>query len=80
VGLRRRDLAHGVREYLVWSVDDQRLDWWERQDDQFVIIPLDADGMARSRLFPGLWLDARALLEGDLAAVIAGVATGLAAG
>ena len=47
-------------------------------DDQFVIIPLDADGMARSRLFPGLWLDARALLEGDLAAVIAGVGTGLA--
>ena len=72
-------LAHGVREYLVWSVEDQRLDWWELREGQYVTVPLDADGLARSRVFPGLWLDARALLGGDLAGVLAGVGTGLAA-
>jgi Uma2 family endonuclease len=70
-------LAHAAREYLVGSVEDQRLDWWELREGQYVTIPLGQDGLARSRIFPGLWLDARALLAGDLAAVLAGVGRGL---
>ena len=31
----------------------------------------DAQGIYRSEVFPGLWLDAPALLRGDLAAVLA---------
>jgi hypothetical protein len=38
----------------------------------------DADGVFRSEAFPGLWLDAAALLRGDLAAVVACVQRGTA--
>jgi len=38
----------------------------------------DEDGITRSRVFPGLWLDARALLRGDLARVHDALADGLA--
>jgi hypothetical protein len=42
--------------------------------------PLGAgdDGILRSTVFPGLWLDRNALLRGDLAAVLAVVQQGLA--
>jgi Putative restriction endonuclease len=68
---------HGVREYMVWSVDEGRIDWWELRDGVYETIPLDADGLARSRVFPGLWLDAHALIRGDLPALLAGVQLGL---
>lgn len=69
--------SHGVREYFVWSVDENRIDWWELRDGVYDTISLDADGLARSRVFPGLWLDAHALLRGDLAAILAAVQRGL---
>lgn len=38
----------------------------------------DADGMIRSRQFPGLWLAVEALLAGDLVQVLAVLQQGLA--
>jgi hypothetical protein len=35
------------------------------------------DGLVRSHVFPGLWLDVAALLRGDLAAVLAALQHGL---
>ncbi|MFN0125540.1 MAG: Uma2 family endonuclease [Verrucomicrobiales bacterium] len=70
-------LRHGVLEYFVWSVDEGRIDWWEQIDGDYRTIPLDHDGLARSRIFPGLWLDAHALIRGDLRAVFAAVQRGL---
>ena len=44
-------------------------------------IPVDiepeADGIIRSQVFPGLWLDKSALLEGDLAKVLQVLGQGL---
>lgn len=64
----------GVPEYIVWRVEDEAIDWWELKDGQYVPIPADADGLTRSRVFPGLALDrpgllaaARAMREEDLA-------------
>ncbi|MCG8351573.1 MAG: Uma2 family endonuclease [Chloroflexales bacterium] len=68
----------GVREYIVWQTHDNQLEWWELCDGEYVPLTSDADGLMRSRVFPGLWLDAAALLKGDLATVLAQLQQGLA--
>ena len=47
-------------------------------EDRFETIPPDADGMLKSRLFPGLWLEPAALLAGDLPKLFAAVDRGCA--
>jgi Uma2 family endonuclease len=69
---------NGVREYLVWRVLDAAFDWLVLVDGRYEPLPPDEDGLLRSRAFPGLWLDAAALLKGDLARVIERLNQGLA--
>jgi Uma2 family endonuclease len=68
----------GVQEYLVWQINDQQFDWFVLEEGRYVTLPADPQGIARSRLFPGLWLDIAALMAGDLATVLAELQTGLA--
>jgi Uma2 family endonuclease len=68
---------HGVREYLVCRVFDQKIDWFVLRGDRYELIPTQPDGSLRSIIFPGLWLNPAALLRGDLAAVLALVQEGL---
>jgi Uma2 family endonuclease len=67
----------GVREYLVWRVLDRKFDWFVLRDGHFERIEPSDDGILRSTIFPGLWLDPAALLRGDLAAASACVQRGL---
>jgi len=69
---------NGVREYIVWRVLDQEIDWFVLCSGQYERFPLDTEGLYRSEAFPGLWLDPAALLRGDLATVLAVVQRGLA--
>lgn len=69
---------NGVREYVVWRVDDRHVDWFVLQGGEFQRLAPDEDGVLRSRVFPGLWLDAAALVRGDMARVLAVVQAGLA--
>lgn len=69
---------NGVPEYLVWRVLDRAVDWFELFDGDYRLLPADGAGLRRSRRFPGLWLDATALLSGDLARVLQTVQQGLA--
>jgi Uma2 family endonuclease len=69
---------NGVREYLVWRVLDQELDWFVLRAGPYERMVVDAQGLLRSEVFPGLWLDPAALVRGDLAAVLAIVQRGLA--
>jgi Uma2 family endonuclease len=69
---------NGVREYIVWRVLDKEIDWFVLRAGQYERLPLDAEGLYRSEVFPGLWLDPAALLRGDLATVLAIVQRGLA--
>src|SRR5438552_2140608 len=55
----------GVREYLVWRTEDETVDWWKLEEDEYRLLPAGEDGVVRSRIFPGLWLDTAALLAGD---------------
>jgi Uma2 family endonuclease len=68
---------NGVREYLVWQVLDQRLDWFILEGSSFVALEPEDDRTSRSQTFPGLWLDKTALLDGDLATVLTGLQQGL---
>ena len=68
---------NGVREYLVWRVLDQELDWFALHAGQYQRLLHDANGVYRSEVFPGLWLDPAALLRGDLATVLALVQQGV---
>lgn len=68
----------GVREYLVWRVLDGAIDWFVLQGGAFQLHPADADGIHRSIAFPGLWLAADALLQGDLKRLHAALSEGLA--
>lgn len=56
----------GVTEYLVWRVRDQAIDWFELVDGTYVLLPNDQQGVVRSRVFPGLWLDVPAMLSGNI--------------
>jgi Uma2 family endonuclease len=69
---------NGVREYVVWRVLEQAIDWFVLRNGQYERMPVDAQGLVHSEVFPGLWLDPAALLRGDLATVLATVQQGLA--
>ena len=60
---------NGVREYVVWRVLDRRVDWFVNRDGRFELMPPAADGILRSTVFPGLWLEPAALVRGDKAMV-----------
>jgi len=68
----------GVREYLVWRVLEQAIDWFVLRAGHYERLVPDAQGVLRSEVFPGLWLDTAAVLRGDIAAVLATVQHGLA--
>lgn len=70
----------GVREYVVWRVLDRAVDWFVLREGVFQPHSAAADGIHRSTVFPGLWLDAAALVAGDVERVVAVVRMGVATG
>ena len=69
---------NGVREYVVWRVWDREIDWFVLREGTYERLQSPPDGIYRSEVFPGLWLDAAALLAGELARAILAVQQGLA--
>jgi Uma2 family endonuclease len=70
--------AAGVKEYLVLALKSKQALWFQRRRGRFAPLRADADGVFRSRVFPGLWLDAAAILAFDRAATLAALRRGLA--
>jgi Uma2 family endonuclease len=69
---------NGVQEYVVWRIYEGVLNWFRLEEGEYVPLEVDEAGGVRSEDFPGLWLDALALLEGDLAQVLEVLQAGLA--
>jgi len=69
---------HGVREYVVWRVGDRAVDWFALRADRYEALAPGPDGILRSEIFPGLWLDPAALVTGDLPRLAAVLQQGLA--
>ena len=68
---------NGVREYVVHRVLDRQVDWYVLREGRFEALAASADGLMRSTIFSGLWLDPAALMRGDAARVMAVVQQGL---
>jgi Uma2 family endonuclease len=65
---KRRDYEQaGVREYVVVVIRQARVFWFVRREGTFQELAPGADGILRSEVFPGLWLDPAALLRRDAA-------------
>ena len=74
---KRAYQRNGVREYLVWRTDDEAIDWFALHRGRYRRLKPGPDGVLRSDVFPGLWLDPAALLSGDLATVLRVLQRGL---
>jgi Uma2 family endonuclease len=68
----------GVREYVVVAIDPEEVFWFVRRDDRLIPLPPGPDGVFRSEVFPGLWLDPGALFADDIDRLIATLNQGLA--
>ena len=56
---------NGVQEYLVWRVEDEVIDWFVLRHGNYELLQPDSQGIIRSEVFPGLWLDPNSLLHRD---------------
>jgi hypothetical protein len=68
----------GVREYVVVALRMNRVFWFVRRRGKFKELSPATDGILRSEVFPGLWLDAAALLRRDRKRLLAVLRQGLA--
>ncbi len=69
---------NGVQEYLIWLVLQDRVEWFALDGGEYAPLPPSEDGILRSRVFPGLWLDGDALARRDMARVLAVLQQGIA--
>jgi len=68
---------HGVREYIVWRVYDREIDYFVLREGNYDRLVPAAGGIHHSTVFPGLWLDTKSMIAGDLAAVLRSLQQGL---
>ncbi len=67
---------NGVREYLVWLVEENEFRWYVLEKGTYRQQEPDRD-LLSSPFFPGLRLDVSALLAGDMAKVLSVLQSGL---
>lgn len=67
---RRAYRRSGVREYIVWQVFEERIDWFCLQNGDYVALEPDENGAIASLVFPGLCLDVSAMLAGNMQQVL----------
>ncbi|MEX0271778.1 Uma2 family endonuclease [Leptolyngbyaceae cyanobacterium UHCC 1019] len=75
---KRAYRRNGIKEYIVWQVFEQKLDWFSLQEGEYVPLPVDESGVIRSRVFPGLWLAVEELLTGNMIQVLTVLQAGVA--
>ncbi|MCT7991591.1 Uma2 family endonuclease [Laspinema olomoucense] len=54
---KRAYRRNGVKEYIIWQVFDEKIEWFQLEDGDYVSVMPDEQGIIRSQVFPGLWLD-----------------------
>jgi hypothetical protein len=68
----------GVLEYLVVELNPNRIHWFVRSGKRFKTLAPGPDGIYRSNVFPGLWLDGASLFAEDRHRLIEVLQQGLA--
>ncbi|WP_413200369.1 Uma2 family endonuclease [Nostoc piscinale] len=74
---KRAYRRNGIKEYIVWQVFDQQIDWFCLEAGEYVNLQPNEAEIFQSQVFPGLWLDRSALLAGDMQQVLTVLQTGL---
>ena len=69
--------AARIPEYLAVLLFEKEVRWHRLLGRRYKLLSPDRDGLLRSRVFPGLWLDSKALLEGNIQQVLARLQEGL---
>lgn len=59
-----------VQEYIVWRVYDNQIDWFCLNQGKYSQLIPNEDGVIKSKVYPGLWLNSPALLTGNLLKVL----------
>ena len=57
---------NGVNEYLVWQTYENEFNWFMLRGGRYQEFAARSDAVLCSEIFPGLWVDAAALLRLDL--------------
>jgi len=70
--------AAGVQEYLAVLMYEEEVRWHRLEGGSYKLLKPGKDGVIRSIVFPGLWLDTRALLKENLRQVLDTLNQGLA--
>ena len=79
LGSKKKDYRRaGVPEYVVIEIDPDRVHWFLLRQGRYVANPPGPDGIFRSQVFPGLWLDAAAFFADDVDRLFAALDRGLA--
>jgi len=60
----------GIQEYLIWQVFDQKIDWFSLENGDYISLLPNQEGVICSLVFPGLWLDISAMLNGNMSRVL----------
>jgi hypothetical protein len=68
----------GVLEYLFIGLDPQEIRWFAREGARLVEVAAGEDGIYRSQVFPGLWLDPHAYFAEDIETLFTTLDQGLA--
>jgi Uma2 family endonuclease len=67
----------GVQEYIVWRVLDKQIDWFGLENGKYQRLSANKQSIIESKVFPGLRLNLKAMLEEDLQQVLADLQKGL---
>ncbi len=69
---------NGVKEYVIWRVIDEAIDWFVLQDSEYVRKNIGADGLLKSTIFPGLWVNPDDLIRQSMNSMLKTLDRGLA--
>ena len=78
-GVKRRSYERaGVQEYVLFLMEEHRVEWHALRPDGYAVLQPDSAGILRSEVFPGLWLNTAAFFALDVLAVLTTLQQGLA--
>ena len=66
-----------VQEYIAALVEEKRIEWRVLENGSYRLLQPDSNGIFRSLVFPGLWLDSAAFWRRDEAGLLAVLEQGL---
>lgn len=60
----------GVKEYLTVILNEEEVRWHRLVGEEYQLLPVSPEGVIQSVVFRGLWLDVKAMLEGNMLRVV----------